>query len=483
MTSRRTFEHVRDTYFINPKDPDMERVADATGIIMDGYANRSDQEQSPEESVDGLRAIGHELADDYKGARRFDHLSVAQLHPADNMVAYLAHAASTLSNNNTIIGEVSPVETEYENVSMRWLVENIAEYDPEAASGSLVSGGTSANHTAMFVARERLQDRGWNGREEVTILASEMTHYSISKAAQLLGPRGLIEVSGVPLTDRYTMDPGMLSTEVKEAKKRGRRVMAIVAVAGETETGLVDNLSAIADIAEENDIYLHIDGAYGAPYILSRERALFEAAKRSDSYTCDPHKYLYVPYSSGSIMFADKADHARIEALNNAGKDYMFKTDQGKINARQSFAHNTTYLGKKRIEGSMGGQPAAALHATIKYIGREGLASLLDHTLDMTQVFTEEVQRAVPGMKLSYEPQLNTACIEPAEAHPGNDARVEVISAALEDRGIYLASTSLPNPDGSKRKVLRFVATHPHTDSNDVEYIAKSVGDAWEETK
>ncbi len=483
MTSRQNFERVRDTYFINPDQPDVESLTDASAIILDGFANRGEPGQPLDEAVSPAQAIGYDLAADYKGARRFDNLSVAQLHPTDNVPAILANFASTLYNNNTIIGEVSPLETDYENQAMQWLFENIAEYDPAHASGSLVSGGTSANHTAMLVAREALQEQGWDGVTPVKLFASSMTHYSISKAARMLAPRGIIQVDQVPLTPEYTMDVDALHEKVKQARADRQLILGIVAVAGETETGLVDDLSTVAQIAGENDVYFHVDGAYGAPFILSRARARFEAVKESRSLTCDPHKYLYTPYSSGSIMFRDGADHALLEALNSEGEGYMFKGDAAKLAARERFVHNTTYLGQKRIEGSMGGQAASALHATIKHIGREGLASLLDHNLDMTEEFADEVLRVAPELKLSFEPQLNTVCIEPAEAHSGNDARMEKISAELEDKGIYLATTSLPTPDGGRRKVLRFVATHPHTDSGDVQYIAESVSRAWEETK
>lgn len=486
MTRPSTFESIRDTYFINPKNPDVTDLVGATTTIIDGFANQELANPSLDDSLAPITAAGHQIAKDYQAARRFDHLSVAQLHPGDNKLGVLAHVASTLSNNNTIIGEVSPVETSYENYAVRWLLGNIAGYDPDKASGSLVSGGTSANHTAMVVAREALQEQGWDGITPVKLFASEMTHYSISKAARLLAPRGIIQVEHVPLTDGYTMDTDALYRKVQAARESNIPIMGIVAVAGETETGLVDDLDTIVQIADENGVYLHVDGAYGAPYVLSRESARFKSMKESRSLTCDPHKYLYVPYSSGAIMFAEGADHALLEELNNDGQDYMFKVDDAKLEARQKFAHNSTYLGKKRLEGSMGGQSAAALYTTIKHIGRNGLASLLNHNIDMAELFADEIVRADAGLKLSFEPQLNTVCIEPTDAYPGNDRRMEDVSALIEENhGIYLATTSLPTfgKDGDKRKVLRFVATHPHTDATDVQYIAQSVKEAWERTE
>lgn len=494
MELNESFEYTRDRFFINPKQPSSGDLVEAVHALIDGIVTKNAKPDHAEDNTKPLTAIANELVKDYQQARYFDHLSVTQLLPSDNKLGILAHLASDLRNNNTIIGETSPLETEYEHQAMQWLITHIAGYNPDKASGSLVSGGTSANHTALLVAREKLQEKGWQGIAPVKLFASEMAHYSISKAARMLAPRGLIQVEKIPLTEgSYSMDPAALERRVRQAKGDKQLIMGIVAVAGETETGLVDDLVIIAQIADENDIYLHVDGAYGAPFVLSKVKDLFAGMEASTSLTCDPHKYLYLPYSAGSIMFKDGTDHALLVELNEGGEKYMFKSDLAKSEARRDFVHSNTYLGQKRVEGSVGGQAAAALHATIKHIGREGIAALLDHNIEMAQSFADEV-RAYNSLRLSFEPQLNTVCVEPAESHPKNNERLEAVSAALEkptnDQGkIYLATTSLPErrepADKSKPKsfkVLRFVATHPYTDADDVRYIAKRLKEEWEKT-
>jgi glutamate/tyrosine decarboxylase-like PLP-dependent enzyme len=219
---------------------------------------------------------------------------------------------------------------------------------------------------------------------------------------------------------------------------------------------------------------------------MSRVGDLFDGMSSADSITCDPHKYLYVPYNCGSVLFADSARHTLLERFNEDGADYMYKTDEAQKQARADRPDYRTYLGSRRIEGSAGGSAAAALYTTIRHIGREGFASLLNHNLDMAEVFADEIRQKNGQLRLTFEPSLNTVCVEPADgpvghAHPYAN-RVEDVSALLEKEfGIYLAAVALPNVDGkAKRKVFRFVATHPHTNENDVRYIADSLINSWE---
>jgi glutamate/tyrosine decarboxylase-like PLP-dependent enzyme len=502
-----SFEEVRDRFFINPKNPDPEVVKSGIGHLVDSWLDGKTKNLLKDD-LDELDAISLEIVSDYLGsgpydgtakggARRFDELSVAQVHPVDNIIGLFSHVASTLANNNTIISEDSPLESEYETKAVKWMLEHIAGYDPEVASGALVSGGTSANITALLVAREALQDSEftadpWDGKSPIKILASVMTHYSIDKTSRILGPRGLIQVDSVPLIPgSYTMDPNALREMVIRSRSVGEKIMAIVAVAGETETGLVDDLDSIAEIAQDNGIFLHFDGAYGAPFVLSRQGHLLSALSESDSLACDPQKYLYAQYSVGSVMFADSAHHELLGPLNDGGKHYMFKDDEARAKAQADLINisnpNINNLGHRRIEGSMGGQAASTLYNTIKYIGKNGLKQLLDHTLDVTTAFSDEIGRQNSGLQLSYEPVLNQVCIEPSLKAANNDERVELVSRSLyDDLGIYLSTTSLPVVDGQDkdaraeyRKVFRFVATHPHTSEEDARYIAEELSKLW----
>ena len=486
-SAERPFEQVRDDFFVNPKTNEIGDFGIAAEYVIQRLLGNTTHEIQGTGTPISLMA--EEIAQEMHKARRFDHFSMAQLHPADNMVAMLAHMASTTRNNNTIIGDVSPVETGYERSSVAWMIDKIAGYNIAKASGSLVGGGTCANETALFVARERLTQQGWDGTSRAVVLANEMAHYSVDKAVNILAPNRLIQLQRIPFKDNsMVMDTDALAAAVRENRAKGIPIMAIVGLAGETETGLVEDLGTIADIAHSNGAYLHIDGAYGAPYRLSRKGNLLDEMREADSITCDPHKYLYIPYSAGAVLFKRSSTHSLIENLNADGAAYMFKPEDETKRAHNFKSDYETHLGKKRIEGSMGGQAASALYWTLQKIGETGLTQILDHTLDMTELFADKVKGGVGSLRPLFTPDLNTVCVIPDREHDCYPKEMEpffeTTVAQLEERhGIYISTTSIPlaTKKGTRknRKVFRIVPTHPFTDADDIEFVAKALNETW----
>lgn len=482
-----TFERIRDGFFFDPRHPDTSQLADACVVVATGLAGDSYQTDTPSPLVDAAQQLT-DLYTGPDGARVFDHLSAGQLHPAGNVLAAVGHLMAAVYNNNTIISEVSPVGSRLEQEAIGWALSDLAGYDREYGSGALVTGGTSANLTALTVAREKLATKeGWNGRtdEPALLLASDMVHYSIGKSAAILGPFGMIDLQRVAREHGgYRMDPADVEARIKEARRLGRPIMGIVAVAGETETGLIDDLGTLAEIADEYDVQLHVDGAYGAPFRLSRAGKLMDGIEQSDSLTFDPHKYLYAPYPAGGILFRSAADHQLLKGLNRDGGTYMWQDDPESMRAAAQDAR----LGRARLEGSMGEHAAIVMHLIGKHFGNEGIAALLDHTLDLSEAFADEFRNpGDDGLRLSYEPELNSICLQPpdklAGTHAGNK-RVEELCRTLDtDYGVYLSTTALPyttdETGAATTKVLRFVPTHPHTTIDDATTIARDIKSIW----
>jgi len=494
---RKDFEYYRSEYFINPKE---SVRASHIGLIsmmaqkLLGIPSIENTQQAPDTNV-GMVGFAHHFVHQMQKSRKFDHLSVAQIHPDGNLPAILAHISSTLRNNNTIVGEVSPNETQMERESVTWLLDHIARFDGSRASGAIVSGGTLANLTGLLVARERLLLKGWDGKSPVFILTTHMAHYSIKKAAFILGTKGIVQVLNVPMEENtYKMSIVALEHMVDTCKKMNQHVLAIVGVAGETETGLVDDLQQIAEIADSANIHLHVDGAYGAPYVLSKKKKLFYGMERADSLSVDGHKYLYTPYSAGSILFKRSEDHALLEIANLDGDEYMFKSGQDRDSVHAMYQERMVHLGKRRIEGSMGGQGAASIWAVTKTLGTEGLEKVLDHNIEVA----EAVYRAILSSKVfkaAHAPEMNTLCFYPVDSciadilqYPEEQARlVELASAVLEQKTrAYLSSTSIEVPvkrNGNRirMKVFRFVATHPYTEIEDALKVINDLHKVWDE--
>jgi len=243
---------------------------------------------------------------------------MGQIHPQGNKVGIIANMVAAYMNTNTIVREVSMAENRMEaEVLTRmagWFGLPSGEF-----SGNMTVGGTTANMAAMWVAREKvrqeMQKDGVSGRERRNanfyVIGTEMAHYSIAKAVDMLGGNVIFLKAE---TDGFKTDPESVERLVRavvegstrgEERSREHRVMAIVGLAGETETGEIDDLAALAEIAERYGIHFHVDGAYGGPFVLSKAGHRFAGIDRADSITIDPHKLLYTPYAAGAVLFRD----------------------------------------------------------------------------------------------------------------------------------------------------------------------------------
>ncbi|MFB3901946.1 MAG: aspartate aminotransferase family protein [Acidobacteriota bacterium] len=182
----------------------------------------------------------------------------------------------------------------------RWFCE-IVSY-PASALGLLTSGGSMSNLIALVTARRnKLPEDFLSG----TLYTSDQTHYSVSKAAVLAGfPPSNVRL--VPSDGRFRIDLEQLAENVRRDRENGMVPFLLVGNAGTTNTGAVDDLTALADFAQEQGMWLHVDGAYGGFFMLTqRGRELMRGIERADSITLDPHKGLFLPYGTGSLLVRD----------------------------------------------------------------------------------------------------------------------------------------------------------------------------------
>jgi glutamate decarboxylase len=280
----------------------------------------------------------------------------------------------------------------------RWI------HDSQHALGAFCSGGTIANVTALWVARNRLfapegdfrgiaqeglgrafRHRGCDG---IAVLVSERGHYSFGKAADLLG-LGRDNLVKVQTDDRNRIDLKLLREECRRLRDRNILPLAIVGIAGTTETGNVDRLDALADFAGEIGCHFHVDAAWGGPSLFSdRHRHLLNGIERADSVTIDAHKQLYVPMGAGMVVFRDPTALSAIEHHAN----YILR-------------HGSKDLGSHTLEGSRPGK-AMLVHAGFSIIGRKGYELLIDMGIERAKTFAGTI-RQHPDFELTTEPELN----------------------------------------------------------------------------
>jgi glutamate/tyrosine decarboxylase-like PLP-dependent enzyme len=200
-----------------------------------------------------------------------------------------------------------------ENEALRWIADLAGL--PVEAGGVFVSGGTAGNLSALIAARWKWRSDadGVHDRTRGLIIASQGAHSSVAQAGLAMDA----DVVLVPADDAGRMHGGELAATVEAlAQEDRRRLFAVVATSGTTNAGIVDDLSGAADVCDEHDLWLHIDGAYGGAALAAPSvRPLFDGIERADSFIVDPHKWLFAPFDSCALLYRDpriaKAAHSQ----------------------------------------------------------------------------------------------------------------------------------------------------------------------------
>lgn len=235
----------------------------------------------------------------------------------------LADMMVDISNEYAGMYFASPGGVTMENELIKWMA-SIFGY-PESTVGNLTSGGSMANLIALTSARDHHQVKGDKIGTSVIYL-SEQTHHCIHKALKIIGLEDVI-IRHIEVDDRSRMNPEGLKHNIQEDKTKGLNPFMIVASAGTTDTGAIDPLNSIADLAERHRLWLHVDAAYGGFFILTDlKKALFSGIERSDSLVVDPHKGLFLPYGIGAVLIKNKkavyhSHHATAHYMQDALED------------------------------------------------------------------------------------------------------------------------------------------------------------------
>jgi len=269
--------------------------------------------------------------------------------------------------------------------------------------GAFCSGGTIANITALWVARNNaLRAQGefkgvekeglfkammHYGYEGLAVLVSERGHYSLKKAADVLGigQEGLVAIK----TDNDNrICPAALKEKIAELKQQNIKPFAVIGVAGTTETGTIDPLQEIAAICQAEGCHFHVDAAWGGATLMSNNyRHLLAGTELADSVTIDAHKQLYIPMGAGMVLFKDP------EAMKSIEHHAQYILRKGSKD-----------LGSHTLEGSRSGM-AMLVYAAMHIISRPGYELLIDQSIEKAKYFAELIE-AQPDFELVSKPEL-----------------------------------------------------------------------------
>ena len=230
-------------------------------------------------------------------------------------VAALADLLASVLNQNVTAWRSAPAAVTIERVVVGWLAEAIG---CPGFVGSLTGGGSSANLMALMMARESRAPANDGGAQPGGVIyASSEVHMSIPRAAAVLG-LGYSAVRHVPVDAAFRMDVPELERAVEQDVRAGRRPLAVVASGGTVNTGSIDPLRPIAEVARRHGLWMHVDGAYGALAALAVPEA-FQGIELADSVSLDAHKWLYQPLDCGCLLYRDA--RAAQQAFSHSG-DY-----------------------------------------------------------------------------------------------------------------------------------------------------------------
>ncbi len=281
-------------------------------------------------------------------------------------------------------------------------------------------------------------------------------HYSFAKAADLTGV-GEDNLVRVRVDDHDRVDPRALRRAVRRCQRSGRLVVAVVGVAGSTNSGAVDPLAEVADVAAEAGCHFHVDAAWGGPALFSRrQRHRLAGIGRADTVTLDGHKQLHLPVGAGFLLFRDVALARHFEHV-----------------APYTVRKGSADLGLRSPEGSRPGT-ALMLHAALHLFGSAGYGELVDLSAHQAALFAAEV-RTRPRFELLRDPQLNVVVyryLPVAGSSWSSPSDVDALNTGIHRlqrrAGRALVSRTTTSAGSEKVVALRVVLANPMTTERDI---------------
>ncbi len=388
-------------------------------------------------------------------------------------------------NQGIDVWHAGPVGAFVEEEVVRWLCDLVG-YD-DGSFGLCTSGGVMANFIAMALVRDvhlrRLAGLARPPRgaalEGVRIYAGDQAHFSIARALDELGFPADTLVA-VPTDNRFRLHAEPVRQAIEADRARGLRPVAIAAVAGSTNTGSVDRILDLADLASREGLWLHVDAAYGGAARLSdRDAGSVPALERADSVTIDPHKWFFQAYDIGALVVRDgrhlratfdrspeyyRGGEGTAEGITDAdaGADLDPHRESGQLNF-----YKLGFEGTRQFR-------ALKLWATWKHLGTSGLGRLIEHNDDLAGYLAGRCAQADDLEAFPPEPELSVVCFRhlPGGAAaagtlpPGElDRHQDRLAAALEASGDgWLSTTTLRGTTWLRAGIVNYLTTEADVD-------------------
>jgi aromatic-L-amino-acid decarboxylase len=372
--------------------------------------------------------------------------------------AALGDYLAAVTNPYAGVTYAGPGAVRMERHLLRWIADFVGY--PETSAGDLTSGGSIAMLSALVTAREA---SGLKARdtEQAVVYVTAQTHHCVDKAFRIAGLEEAVR-RNVPLDTRYRMDADALAEQVRGDRAAGLRPWLVVASAGTTDVGAVDPLTAIAGVAEREELWLHVDAAYGGAFSLTEQgRARLRGIERADSLVIDPHKGLFLPFGTGVVLVRDGA---RLREAHTFTANYM-QDAGGEGDPRDASPAAVSPELSRHFR-------ALRLWLPLKLAGVAAFRAALEEKLLLARYFHEGIA-ALRGFEVGPEPDLSIVTFRyvPREGDADEFNR-RLASAIQADGRIYLSTTRL---DG--RFVLRLAILNVRTHRREVDLALEVISE------
>jgi len=396
-------------------------------------------------------------------------------------VSMMGELLAQMTNQGVDVWPAGPLATFVEEEVVRWLCDLVGY--GSGSFGLLTSGGVMANFMGMTLARDihlgRLLGAGRPPRgamlEDVRVYTSDQSHFSIGRALDLLGfpPETLVVI---PSDDRFRLQGAPVALAVARDRAAGLKPFAIAAVAGSTNTGSVDAVGELADVAATEDLWLHVDAAYGGAVRLStRDRARVGDLDRADSVTVDPHKWFFQAYDIGGLLVREGTHLAKTFGGRTPEYYRGGETSGSGGHGDDDVTGHDDQLNfyKLSFEGTRRWR-ALKLWMSWKHLGTAGFAHLIEDNDDLAALLARRCAEADDFEAILPTPELSVVCfrhlpgghaaamaLTPADL----DAHQDRLQAALEASGDgWLTTTRLRGATYLRAGIVNYLATDADID-------------------
>ena len=444
------------------------RVAD---LCADFLQELPDKESYPLTTGEETMAIfGKPLPEEGIGEAAFDDLSrVMDLSRAPTPrffgyvlgsgepIAAIADLVASVLNQNVTAWRSGPAATTIERVVVGWLAELIG---CAGFTGSLTGGGSSANLMGLGMAREAKAPSNDDGvRPGGVVYASTEVHMSIPKAVALLG-LGHHAVRYIPVDEHFRMKTGELERAIAEDRAAGKRGIAVVGSAGTVNTGSIDVLDEIATIARANELWFHVDGAYGA-LAAAAVPEKFTGLSQADSLSLDPHKWLYQPLDCGCLLYRDPLAAQR--AFSHSG-DYTKVLSTDPIESFAFFEESMELSRRFR---------ALKIWLSLRFHGAAAFRATIAKDLQLAQHLAQKIRKE-KDLQLMAPVELSAVCFryrpQGMADERANAFNAEIMRQAQRGGRVFFSNATI-----DRKFCLRACITNHRSIERDVEAVVEEV--------